>query len=247
MAEMEHTKSSDDFLDTPKNSELPEAQPPSPKILAQEGGHFSAHPLDSPAIIEAPLINKLQHETKGEKTITVSRQEVSSVSSTEKKTTSDDSELGSRLECLGSNIVAIPLPDVSDPAFDVRQWATQVLHAADADKVRFRKASFVFKGLDVSGSVAGASVQPTVASTIMAPIALARHLLGRKPPQRKILSSFDGVVNSGEMLLVLGRPGSGCSTLLRTIAGELGGIKVGTQSIINYNGMIHHVCAPGQH
>jgi ATP-binding cassette subfamily G (WHITE) protein 2 (PDR) len=129
---------------------------------------------------------------------------------------------------LGSNVIAIPLPDVSNLVFDVRQWATQVLHAADADKVRFRKASFVFKGLDVSGSVAGASVQPTVALTIMAPIALARLLFGRKPPQRKILSSLDGIVNSGEILLVLGRPGSGCSTLLRTIAGELGGIKVGT-------------------
>jgi hypothetical protein len=57
------------------------------------------------------------------------------------------------------------LPDVNDTAFDVREWATQVLQAADADKVNFRKASFVFKGLDVSGSATGATVQPVARST----------------------------------------------------------------------------------
>lgn len=35
---------------------------------------------------------------------------------------------------------------------------------------------------------------------------------------RSILNDFSGIVRRGEMLLVLGRPGSGCSTFLRTIA-----------------------------
>ncbi|KAL4783840.1 ABC-2 type transporter-domain-containing protein [Aspergillus varians] len=35
---------------------------------------------------------------------------------------------------------------------------------------------------------------------------------------RTLLSGFSGLVKPGEMLLVLGRPGSGCSTFLRTIA-----------------------------
>lgn len=41
--------------------------------------------------------------------------------------------------------------------------------------------------------------------------------LGKK---RAILEHATGVVNAGEMLLVLGRPGSGCSTLLRAIANQ---------------------------
>lgn len=37
-------------------------------------------------------------------------------------------------------------------------------------------------------------------------------------PTRTILEDFTGIVKPGEMLLVLGRPGSGCSTFLRTMA-----------------------------
>ncbi|KAL7811019.1 P-loop containing nucleoside triphosphate hydrolase protein [Trichoderma aethiopicum] len=37
---------------------------------------------------------------------------------------------------------------------------------------------------------------------------------------RPILSNFTGIVKPGEMLLVLGRPGSGCSTFLRTVANQ---------------------------
>ncbi|KAF4333979.1 ATP-binding protein multidrug cassette transport [Fusarium beomiforme] len=41
-----------------------------------------------------------------------------------------------------------------------------------------------------------------------------------KPSGRTILDSLTGIVKPGEMLLVLGRPGSGCSTFLRTIANQ---------------------------
>jgi ATP-binding cassette subfamily G (WHITE) protein 2 (SNQ2) len=39
-----------------------------------------------------------------------------------------------------------------------------------------------------------------------------------KEDARNILSDFTGIVKPGEMLFVLGRPGSGCSTFLRTAA-----------------------------
>jgi ABC-type branched-subunit amino acid transport system ATPase component len=241
--DMEHEKPSGGPPDSQTSSEQPEAQLPLPKLLAQDGGDFPAQSLDSSATIKTPATSNVDLGKKTERTIVIPKRTVSSLSPTDKKGASDDCELGSKLECLGSNVVGIPLPDVNDPAFDVREWAIQVLQAADADKVNFRKASFVFKGLDVSGSATGATVQPTVASMFAAPLALAKRLGGSKPPQKKILNSFDGVVNSGEMLLVLGRPGSGCSTLLRTIAGELGGIKVDTNSTINYNGMMCSLAA----
>lgn len=41
-----------------------------------------------------------------------------------------------------------------------------------------------------------------------------------QPAPKKILQDFNGVVRPGEMVLVLGRPGSGCSTFLKTIANQ---------------------------
>lgn len=58
-----------------------------------------------------------------------------------------------------------------------------------------------------------------------------------KGPEKTILNSFDGILKSGEMLIVLGRPGSGCSTLLKTITGELHGLNMHKDAVIHYNGM----------
>lgn len=45
----------------------------------------------------------------------------------------------------------------------------------------------------------------------------------RKPPQKTILDNSHGCVKPGEMLLVLGRPGSGCTTLLKMLANKRNG------------------------
>ncbi|KAJ5142545.1 uncharacterized protein N7515_001332 [Penicillium bovifimosum] len=47
----------------------------------------------------------------------------------------------------------------------------------------------------------------------------------RNPPMRTILNKSHGCVKPGEMLLVLGRPGSGCTTLLKMLANRRGGYK----------------------
>ncbi|RGP60631.1 hypothetical protein FLONG3_10800 [Fusarium longipes] len=44
--------------------------------------------------------------------------------------------------------------------------------------------------------------------------------LGPKPPQVALLDGFRGVCKPGEMILVLGKPGSGCTTFLKTIANQ---------------------------
>lgn len=47
---------------------------------------------------------------------------------------------------------------------------------------------------------------------------------------------MDGVLEAGEMLVVLGPPGSGCTTMLKTIAGEMNGIYLDESSSLNYRG-----------
>ena len=122
------------------------------------------------------------------------------------------------------------------PEFDIYVWARAFMRAMDEDGIRSARAGFAFKDLNVTGSGSALSLQKDVASILMAPFRMKEYVsLGHKP-HRQILRNFDGVVKSGEMLVVLGRPGSGCSTFLKTICGELTGLSMDKGSVVHYNG-----------
>jgi ATP-binding cassette subfamily G (WHITE) protein 2 (PDR) len=55
-----------------------------------------------------------------------------------------------------------------------------------------------------------------------------------------ILQNFEGIVRAGEMLVVLGPPGSGCTTFLKTISGETHGFHIDKESYLNYQGKLQH-------
>ncbi len=104
----------------------------------------------------------------------------------------------------------------------------------DENDIVQRRAGLVFKNLSVSGTGSAVNLQQTVGSVLMAPLRWREFF--RKGPEKTILHGFDGVLKTGEMLVVLGRPGSGCSTLLKTLTGEHKGLSVGRDSTIHYNG-----------
>ena len=47
---------------------------------------------------------------------------------------------------------------------------------------------------------------------------------------------MDGILLPGELTVVLGRPGAGCTTLLKTLAAQTYGFHVDKESIILYDG-----------
>ena len=106
----------------------------------------------------------------------------------------------------------------------------------DENEVIQRRAGIVWKNLKVCGSGSAINLQKNVGSLFMAPLRFGEFF--GKSQEKTILNEFDGVLKSGEMLVVLGRPGSGCSTLLKTLMGELHGLDMKSQSEIHYNGMI---------
>ena len=65
--------------------------------------------------------------------------------------------------------------------------------------------------------------------------------LGRVGPRQFGLALItpEGTIGAGELLIVLGRPGSGCSTFLKTICGETHGLNVNDGSVIHYDGASH--------
>jgi ATP-binding cassette, subfamily G (WHITE), member 2, PDR len=63
--------------------------------------------------------------------------------------------------------------------------------------------------------------------------------LFHRSQSKHILRNFNALLKSGELLIVLGRPGSGCSTFLKAITGELHGLDVDKGSVVEYNGVSH--------
>lgn len=94
-----------------------------------------------------------------------------------------------------------------------------------------------YRDLDVYGFGTRVDYQRTFANY---PQALLQRLLDRlrRVPKTRldILRDAEGLVESGELLLVLGRPGSGCSTFLKTLAGQTYGFHVDPKARINYQG-----------
>ena len=130
-----------------------------------------------------------------------------------------------------------PRLDPESPTFDIYIWARAFMRSMDENQIQIAKSGFTFKNLSVSGSGSALSLQATVGSVLLAPFRLGEYFNIGPKPQKQILRNFNGVVKSGEMLVVLGRPGSGCSTFLKTICGELTGLQFEGNSTIHYNGI----------
>ncbi|KAI0142596.1 ABC-2 type transporter [Hypoxylon sp. NC0597] len=99
-----------------------------------------------------------------------------------------------------------------------------------SEEEKTRHAGVVFKNLTVKGAGLGASLQPTVGDIFLGFPRFLKNLVTKgpkaataRPPVRELLSNFNGCVRPGEILLVLGRPGSGCTTFLKTFCNQRAG------------------------
>ncbi len=118
--------------------------------------------------------------------------------------------------------------------FDIREWLQTFNQRLNDEGQRGLRTGICFKNLRVSGSKEALRLQETTGDFLLGPLARA----GRpRSTRKKILHGFKGLVRSGELLLVLGRPGAGCSTLLKALCGRLHGLQVHNKSLIHYNGI----------
>lgn len=138
--------------------------------------------------------------------------------------------------------------DPQSPLFDGRLWVKTFFDLYNSNLAATpRSLGVAFRNLTVSGSSSGAKYQTTTGNVFLgAAQSLARRVAGVQQSQQvAILQDFEGVLDAGELLLVLGPPGSGCSTLLKTIAGETAGLLVSDETEWNYRGKYSdhiHLC-----
>jgi len=86
----------------------------------------------------------------------------------------------------------------------------RMMKLTDERQIIKRRAGVVWKNLKVCGSGSAISLQQTVGSPFLTPFRLGEVF--SKGPEKTILNEFNGLLKTGEMLVVLGRPGSGCKS-----------------------------------
>ncbi|KAH8679388.1 ABC-2 type transporter-domain-containing protein [Ilyonectria robusta] len=127
--------------------------------------------------------------------------------------------------------------DPESKSFDLAKWLQNTMNNLQEEGISVKRAGVAYQKLTVSGTGAPLQLQQTVGSMLQAPLRLGEHFsFGKKEP-KTILHKSDGILRSGELLIVLGRPGSGCSTLLKTMTGQLESLGISDESIIHYNGI----------
>lgn len=108
-----------------------------------------------------------------------------------------------------------------------------------------KKVGVVYKDLTVKGVNSTATTVRTLPDALIGTFGpdLYRNLCRFLPflrfghvETRTLINSFSGVVRDGEMMLVLGRPGAGCSTFLKAIANKREGYTEVTGDV-SYGGI----------
>lgn len=145
-----------------------------------------------------------------------------------------------------SNIPANPFSaeagsqlDPTSSNFRARAWVKSMIKLTREDgRTPSRTGGVAFRGLSAHGFGAATDYQKDVGNVWLEAVGLVKKALGLAKPRRiDILRDLEGIVESGEMLVVLGPPGSGCTTFLKTLTGEVHGFEVDSESYLNYQGV----------
>jgi ATP-binding cassette, subfamily G (WHITE), member 2, SNQ2 len=110
--------------------------------------------------------------------------------------------------------------------FDLEETLRGNKQMEDEAGIKGKQIGVMWEDLTVKG-IGGSKIHvPTFPDAFVdffgGPVKLAINLLGlgRKAEEVEILRNFKGLAKPGEMVLVLGRPGSGCTSFLKVIANQ---------------------------
>ncbi|KAF9562319.1 hypothetical protein EC968_005269 [Mortierella alpina] len=113
--------------------------------------------------------------------------------------------------------------------FDLTSYLQNVMPQAQASGMKHKSLGVVWENLEVLGEGIGSQFQGTFAdpfigiANLVNPWFWAKACFSKAPSNtitRTIIHPMNGFCRDGEMILVLGRPGAGCSTLLRVLAND---------------------------
>ncbi|KZZ99435.1 BMR1-like protein [Moelleriella libera RCEF 2490] len=112
-----------------------------------------------------------------------------------------------------------------ESVFDLEAALRGDLAAGEAAGIKTKHVGVCWHGLTVKGVGGTANYVQTFPDVLVSFFDVVTPTLrllglGKKPVEATLLKDFQGVCNPGEMVLVLGKPGSGCTTFLKAIANQ---------------------------
>ena len=121
--------------------------------------------------------------------------------------------------------------------FNLKQILTSFVRLSQNQHINLRATGITLEDVSVYGNDERFSIIPTVSDVLKLPLTVYRASRGAKAPTRTILNKFNILAKPGDMVLVLGRPGSGCTSLLKTIAACDLQLFTGVEGDIVYDGI----------
>jgi ABC-type multidrug transport system ATPase subunit len=154
-----------------------------------------------------------------------------------------DADAGTNTSSSGANVDLERAESKHVGQFNLRDWVTNYEDESAKVGSKRKQLGVSWSDLSVQGADSMDMKVPTIPSMaifeVIGPIFSLINTFGIKFPKRKsrnLLQGFSGSAKPGEMVLVLGRPGAGCSTFLKTIANQRNGF-MGVTGDVHYGGI----------
>lgn len=133
--------------------------------------------------------------------------------------------------------------DVESESFDLEAYLRRTNREKEESGILSKRVGVSFRNLSVTGTGGGKIYVKTFKDEILELFGksvydLVKGILPKKNQEVKaIIQGFNGVVKPKEMLLVLGKPGSGSSTFLRALTNQ-------QRPFTQINGQVHYSGIP---
>ena len=154
------------------------------------------------------------------------------------------SQLSTRMAEMTANEMETFQLDPRD--FDLKKILGYMFNYSESKNAAKPTVEVIFKDLNVVGKNTSASVLPDISDLFFKPLAMIyeKHFrdksqtydFSKLAKKRMIIKNVSGYCPPGSMTLVLGRPGAGCSTLLKILSGEAK-TYIRTEGTLNFSGI----------
>lgn len=156
-----------------------------------------------------------------------------------------DPEVTSRIESLARTLSThtsrdgpLDLESSSGDGFNAREVLSKYVKAAEEQGIHFRKAGVILEDVGAEGDDESSLEGATFGNILCLPVTIFKGIKAKRHKKmRKIFQNANLFARPGEMVLVLGRPGAGCSSLLKTTAGVIDQFSGGVTGEISYDGI----------